>query len=186
MTAAEAIQQYGPWAVLVGTFLEGETILVLAILAARSGYLSLQEVAIAAFTGALLGDQFCFHLGRLRGPSLLKRHPHWRRRVARAREFVDRHERWIVLGFRFLYGLRTTVPFALGMGGLAPRRFLLLNAMAVAVWVVIVSALGWALGSAAERLLSDVAHYEWAVLAAVVAIGAVGWLVHHLRSRAQR
>lgn len=186
MTAADAIQQYGPWAVLVGTFLEGETILVLAAIAAHSGYLSLQEVLPAAFTGALLGDQLCFHLGRLRGPALLTRHPHWRRRVDRARDFVHRHERWIVLGFRFLYGLRTTVPFALGMGGLPPRRFLLLNAVAVAVWAGIVVAVGWALGSAAERLLSDVAHYEWAVLASVAAIGALAWLAHRIWSRARR
>lgn len=180
------VQQYGPWAVLVGTFVEGETVLLLAAFAARAGYLSLEAIAPAAFAGALLGDQLFFHLGRLRGPALLARHPRWERRVAQGRRIVQRHERWVVLGFRFLYGLRTTVPFALGMGGLPRRRFLLLNALSVAVWVAVVTAVGYGLGSASQQLLSDVAHYEWAVMAAVALVGALGWLAHEIRTRAER
>jgi membrane protein DedA with SNARE-associated domain len=186
VTLEAVVQQYGPWAVLVGTFLEGETVLLLAAFAARSGYLSLEAIAPAAFAGALLGDQLFFYLGRLRGPALLTRHPAWEPRVARARRIVQRHERWVVLGFRFLYGLRTTLPFALGMGGLPRQRFLALNALSVAVWVSVIIGLGYGLGSAAEQVFSSVARYEGAALGAIAVVAALAWLAHELRSRAER
>ena len=50
---AQLIQSYGYWAILAGTFLEGETILVLAGFAAHLGYLQLPWVILAAFAGSL-------------------------------------------------------------------------------------------------------------------------------------
>lgn len=51
------VQTYGYWAILIGTFLEGETILVLGGLAAHMGYMDLNGVILAAFAGSLSGDQ---------------------------------------------------------------------------------------------------------------------------------
>ena len=45
---------------MAATFLEGETILVLAGLAAHQGYLVLTWVILAAFLGSLCGDQLFF------------------------------------------------------------------------------------------------------------------------------
>ncbi len=66
MTLEILIRNYGYWAVLVGTFLEGETILVLGGLSAHLGYLKLPWVIAAAFCGTLPGDQLYFFLGRRR------------------------------------------------------------------------------------------------------------------------
>jgi len=57
------IENYGYAAILVGTFLEGETILILAGPAAHLGYLNLPLVMLAAFLGSLSGDQLFFCLG---------------------------------------------------------------------------------------------------------------------------
>ena len=51
-TIAHLIDQFGYWAILAGTFLEGETILVLAGFAAHQGYLRLDLVILAAFIGS--------------------------------------------------------------------------------------------------------------------------------------
>jgi len=54
------IDTYGYWAILVGTLLEGETILLLGGFAAYQGYLALPWVILAAFIGAFCGDQLFF------------------------------------------------------------------------------------------------------------------------------
>lgn len=54
------LQTYGYWAILIGTFLEGETILVLGGLAAHMGYMDLTGVILTAFAGSLCGDQLFF------------------------------------------------------------------------------------------------------------------------------
>lgn len=58
MELKHLIASYGYFAILIGTFLEGETILVLAGLAAHQGYLDLTGVIFGAFAGSLCGDQF--------------------------------------------------------------------------------------------------------------------------------
>lgn len=55
MDIENLIESYGYVAVLVGTFLEGETIVVLSAFAAHQGYLPLLEVIFAAFIRSLAG-----------------------------------------------------------------------------------------------------------------------------------
>ena len=83
MTLEEAIQTYGYWAILVGTFFEGETILILAGFAARRGYLSLPWVIAAAVAGTICGDQLFFFLGRWRAAVTLQKHPAWSKKLAK-------------------------------------------------------------------------------------------------------
>lgn len=57
MSLESLVTSYGYPAVLVGTFLEGETILVLAGFLAHRGYLDLPLVILTAFLGTFTGDQ---------------------------------------------------------------------------------------------------------------------------------
>jgi membrane protein DedA with SNARE-associated domain len=57
------IDTYGYWVILVGTLLEGETILILGGFAAYQGYLALPGVILMAFMGGLCGDQLFFSWG---------------------------------------------------------------------------------------------------------------------------
>ena len=177
------INQYGYVAVLVGSFLEGETILVLGGFAAHRGYLSLPGVMAAAFCGTLFGDQLYFFLGRRQGPAMLARRPHWGSRIARVRELLRRHEVALILGFRFLYGIRTVTPFALGMGGVPPLRFALLNTPAALGWSIVVGALGYELGAAFQGVLGDLKRFEGALFAAIAAAGAAFWIAQWIRRR---
>ena len=63
--------------ILVGTFLEGETILVLGGVSAHMGYLSIKWVVACGFAGTLLGDQLYFYLGRRHGTSFVADRPAW-------------------------------------------------------------------------------------------------------------
>jgi len=78
MDLQSIIENYGYAAILIGTFLEGETILVLAGLAAHQGYLVLTGVIFAAFLGSLSGDQLFFYLGRRHSQAVLSRRPSWK------------------------------------------------------------------------------------------------------------
>lgn len=177
------IAQYGYLAVLVGTFLEGETILVLAGFAAHRGLLHLPGVMLAAFVGSLASDQIFFFLGRRHGEALLARKPAWRPRLARARGLLNRYNTALILTFRFLYGLRNITPIALGMSDVSTPRFVLLNAIGAAVWSIAIALFGWFVGEAARQMLGHLQRYERAVGGAIVAIGVGLWIWHHLAAR---
>jgi len=182
------ISTYGYLAVLVGTFLEGETILVIAGFAAHRGYLGLPQVIAAACAGTLAGDQLFFHLGRSRSEALLRRRPSWQGSIERVRGMLERHQLAVVLGFRFLYGLRTVTPFAIGMSGFPPVRFLILNVIGAATWAAVIGSLGYLFGHSLELVLGDLKRYEAAVMLGLAAAGAVAGLLRwrHIRRRRVR
>ena len=165
----EAIQQYGYAAVLVGTFLEGETILVLAGVAAQQGNLDPKLVMVCAFCGSLVSDQLAFFIGRRWGTRWLTRKPGRAERYERARALIDRHQTLITLIFRFLYGLRNVIPFALGMSRMKLGRYVVLNVIGAAVWAAALTLLGWAFGAAAEMFMEDIkAGQKWVLLGLAV------------------
>ena len=69
------VSQYGYWAVAAGCLLEGETVMVLAGLAARRGLLDLPLVMALGSAMGALGDITMFSLGRWRGAAVLARWP---------------------------------------------------------------------------------------------------------------
>lgn len=186
MSLEALLATYGYPAIVVGTFLEGETILILAGFATHQGYLKLPWVIFCGFLGTLAGDQSFFYLGRARGLTFLEKRPYWLSRSRRVFDLMKRHPSLLVLGFRFLYGLRTVTPFLLGAGGLSPTRFLILNFLGALLWAVSVGCGGYLFGHVAEMLIGRLERYELYLFLGLALIGALLWSTHWVRRHKQR
>ena len=169
------IEQYGYWAVLGGTLLEGESVLLLAGFAAHRGYLDLPSVVGVAVVGSFLGDQIFFFLGRYQGLKLLNRFPRYSAQVALAQAKLARYHTPLILAMRYLYGLRAVLPFTIGMGSISTTRFQVLNLAGALLWSVTIVAGGYLFGHLVERMLGDLKHYEEILFAVLVAGGLAYW-----------
>lgn len=181
------IQHYGLWAVLAGTFLEGETVLLIAGASTHLGLLDLRAVVAVAAVGAFLGDNCCFLIGRHLGPRVAERLP-W---VASAVPRVDRliaRWRWLaVIALRFMYGLRMAGPAIVGAGTMPAWEFVAANALGAILWASVIAGLGYAAGHAVEQMLGNVVEAEKALLAlglVLVVAALVARIV--MRRRAKR
>jgi len=169
------IEAWGYPLLLLGTLLEGETILVLGGYAAHRGYLSLPIVMAVALVGSIIGDLACFALGRWKGSALLARRPALQASVTRFGVILHDRGQGVIVILRFLYGLRVAGPFALGLAGqISPLRFLLLDAAGGLVWAPVVGGIGYAFGEVALGLLHEVERYEAALLVGLIVV-ALGW-----------
>lgn len=177
------IQQYGYYAVFIGAFLEGETILALAGLAAHRGYLDFATVTVLAGFAGFLGDQFFFFLGRTRGSSILARFPGARERAHRFDDLLARWHAPLIVLIRFMYGFRILGPVLLGMGRCPPWKFVVFNALGAAIWAPLVAGAGWVFGHAVEAFLEDVHRYETWLFAALAILAASGLFAHLWKSR---
>jgi len=182
----ELIKHCGYLILFIGTFAEGETILVMAGFLAHRGYLELPWVILTAFIGTLAVDQLFYYVGYLKGLPFLERRPRWKGKYARALALLRRHQTWIILSFRFLYGLRTITPFVIGLSKVPPIRFLLLNAAGAFVWALVVGFLGYSLGQVLEAYLERAKRYELWIIGAIAASGMLAWIVHLIRNRGSR
>ena len=182
-TLQSLIENYGYYAVFAGTFLEGETILIMAGFAAHSGYLVLPWVMLVAFFGSLFGDQLCFFLGRRHGRRILQRFPKLRARANIVDALLARHHTLLIPVLRFLYGLRIVGPMVIGMSGVPAPRFVGLNILGAALWAVVIGAVGYLFGDVLELVLTDVKRYEEIALGVIALIGIVIWLTYRLRNK---
>ncbi|HKR35012.1 MAG TPA: DedA family protein [Steroidobacteraceae bacterium] len=173
MSLATLIAAHGYWILALGCLLEGETVLVLAALAAHRGYLDPVTVVTIAATFAFAGNQFFFWLGRRHGTALLERWPVLATHSAKIRRLIDRHASLAAVAVRFAYGTRIAGPMLLGASSMSSLRFVVLNALSAIAWALLVGAAGWFFGEAAEAIFGHLAHVEgWlfgALLAALVA-----------------
>ncbi len=182
----EFIEKYGYAAVFIGTFFEGETILVLAGLAAYRGYLDIWTVIGAALIGSFLGDQTMYFAGRHWGDRLLERVKSWRARIDKALRLVHRYQVPFILGFRFIYGVRTVSSLAIGLARVRPLKFMTLNFVAAAVWAIVVGGLGYLFGEAFEIVVGKLKHYEAAAFGIVAGGGLIVWLWYLWQQRRRR
>lgn len=177
MNLSELIESYGYWAVLGGTLLESESVLLLAGYAAYRGLLGLHIVIAAAIVGSFLGDQLWFYLGRTRGEKLLKKFPSYAASAKRAQKLLDRHHTSVILGLRFLFGLRIVLPFAIGMSKrISTLRFQVLNLLGAVIWAASGTLAGFLFGRAIETVLDDFHRYDQYIYLFLATAGIAYWL----------
>ncbi len=178
LNLAELIDTYGYWAVFVGAFLEGETILALAGLAAYRDYLDFRVVVIVACIAGFLGDQFFFFLGRFRGQAILARHPEFQERAHRFDAMLARWHAPLIIMIRFMYGFRIVGPIMLGMGRVPAWKFVVYNFIGAAIWAPLVAGIGYEFGEILEAALGSMKKFELAVFGAVLLLGIILFLAH--------
>jgi len=183
MTLESFLSTYGYAAILVGTFLEGETILILGGFASHLGYLKLPWVILAAFAGTLSGDQLFFYLGRKHREKIIKTFPSWAVRIKKAQMAMERYGNTLMLTFRFLYGLRTVMPFAIGMTRISAVKFFFFNMLSAFIWAVAIGTGGYLFGRTLELFLVDARHYEIEIMVIIILAGLLAWMIHFYRRR---
>lgn len=191
MQLNELIQTYGYAAVAVGTFLEGESVLLLAGAAAFHGQLSLPVVIAVATVASFFGDQLFFLIGRRFGPSLIARYPGIEPRINRFNQLIERFHQPLILSIRFLYGLRIAGPIAVGMSRVPWFSFLSLNLVGAVIWATLIAYLGQGAGQVVATIYQQVTaqgilhlvDVDGAVGIAILALSLLAVLILHARRR---
>lgn len=161
----------------LGAMAEGETVAFLGGVLAHRGFFPLWQAALAVALGAILIDNIFFLVGRKAGQGALARRLLAKGPVAALGRRLDAHPVAGILGFRFLYGLKTAGAVLIGTTPIPWPRFALLDALACLIWATVLTVLGHASGHLIGRLLGPLQlHWHLALAAALVLVA--GFLLH--------
>jgi membrane protein DedA with SNARE-associated domain len=159
---------YGYWAVLffvaiesTGIPLPGESILlVAAIYAGTTHRLSVALVIAAAASGAILGDNFGYWVGREGGYRLLRRYGRYirldERKVKLGQYLFRKYGGKVVFFGRFIAVLRAWAAFLAGTNCMPWGPFLHFNALGGIIWATIYGLGGYFLGDNVHRLTGPI------------------------------
>lgn len=179
------IREYGYVAIVVVTMFEGETIVLLAGAAAHFGYLELPWIIATALAGSVAGDQLWYALGRRFGPKIISLHRSWQVQAERVYQHLHRHQDWLILSFRYYYGLRSITPFAIGSAQVPKLRFFVLNFIGAVLWSISFGFAGYFLGEATDYLIEDFKRYGLYALGGVILIVIAILFARRMRRRSK-
>ncbi|MCX5850541.1 MAG: VTT domain-containing protein, partial [Deltaproteobacteria bacterium] len=112
-------------------------------------------------------------LGRIKNISLIERHLSWKANYDRASALLHKHQIPVIMGFRFIYGMRTITPFLIGLSRVKPFTFFLLNSIGALIWAVTIALLRYFIGNAIKLMFQEVRRYEIIVAITIMGIGTI-------------
>jgi lysylphosphatidylglycerol synthetase-like protein (DUF2156 family)/membrane protein DedA with SNARE-associated domain len=166
--------KYGYVLLFGGVIVEGEAFLLTAAFLAHRDILHLPTVVAVAIAATMFGDQVYYQAARARGRAWLERRKGVRARYTRLIDMTARRGPWLLLISRYTFGFRIVIPAACGAVGMPVGLFTFVDFVAVAIWALLTSALGYYGGAAVARYLHDFKQIVvWLFVALVLCVAAV-------------
>ncbi len=134
---------YGLVAVFVGMLIEGELLLISAIILSKMGHFHLSGVLFTAYLGVMVHDWFFFLLGRSQEALLFQKRPVLKQKVLQFLTPIEKHPTLFFLFYRFLIGFRMIILSSFGIKGIAIQQFLGISVLANFLWVGTYGFLGY-------------------------------------------
>ena len=154
------IAQHGYWVVFLVVMLEsagvplpGEGVLLLAAgYAGATGRLDLAWVIVAAASGAIIGDNIGFWIGRTWGADFLLRYGKFvhlpEARLKLGQYLFEKHGGKIVFFGRFVAFLRVLAALLAGVNKYSWKKFLFFNALGGIIWAIVMGISAFFFGDA--------------------------------------
>jgi membrane-associated protein len=179
---------HGYWTLAVTLLLEnagiplpGETMLLFAsFLAFQHHELHLGLIILVGTLACTLGDNFGYWAGFHGGRPLLHRYQKVFRvsdqKIERGEKLFERFGPTTVFLARFVFGMRVIAGPLAGVLRMQWRRFVLFNFLGAAVWVTVISCVGFFFGQHWHRLLQIVSRVNAVVfIVAALAVAYLWW-----------
>ena len=177
----QLLHRFGYPIIVLLTFLEGETVILLAASASEQLGLKLGLIALCAFCGSFASDQLMFTLGKHKGQALLRRFPALDGKMGKAKELFKKYDTLLILGFRFAYGMRNITPVMLGVSGVSHKKFFVFNFIGAAIWAAAFTYGGFYLGQAFMAALARFGKGFFAIITLLAIAALVIWRIRRGR-----
>jgi membrane protein DedA with SNARE-associated domain len=174
------LDQYGYIALMIGTFFEGETAILVASSLIHRGLFEGPYTVLFGFAGSFISDWLYYFIGRLNGKYFIEHRPKLKEKFQPVVRFFLHHKLQILFTYRFLYGFRIIIPLIIGMSNIKPLQFLIYSIVSGLIWATSVSTIGYFIGRFLN-LKTEV--YEENILFIVLGFAALGAVIGFIVKR---
>jgi membrane protein DedA with SNARE-associated domain len=133
----EWLKEYGYIVLFAWSILEGELGLIMAGIMSHTGDMLLPIALIVGAFGGFIGDQIYFYIGRFNKTYIHTKLRSQRRKFAIAHVLLKKYGWPIIFFQRYMYGMRTVIPMAIGLTKYSGRQFALINVISALFWAAL-------------------------------------------------
>ena len=172
------LKEYGYIILFIWSIFEGETGLVMAGVLSHTGDMNLYLAILVAALGGFTGDQIYFYLGKINKKWVLKELKAHRRKFARAKLLLRKYGGWVIFIQRFIYGMRTIIPMAIGISGYDPKKYALINLISAFVWASVTIIPSYIFGEEILKILNWFKHHWYLSIIFVIVLFVILWYIN--------
>lgn len=178
-TLLQTFVEYRYLVIFLGTFVEGEIVLIAGGFLVYEGHLDFVVLVLLATVAAMIGDNLFYWLGRSQRAGTA--HPLAQRlvrfigehRLFKGEELLRRHGGKSVFLLRFFYGLRFAGAMTAGYLRLGFGRFFFFNLIGSLTWALIIGRIGYLFGQSLEHAVQGVRLAQLGLLLVIGGLVAV-------------
>ena len=154
------LKAYGYLILFFWSIVEGEMGLVMAGIMTHTGNMNYVIAIFVAGLGGFTGDQCFFYLGRFNKRFMQSKLHKQRHKLAIAYLMLRKYGWPIILIQRYLYGLRSIIPIAIGTSNYSAKKFALINLISAWLWATLIITPAYFFGEEILTLL-NYAKQHW-------------------------
>ncbi|WP_456402514.1 DedA family protein [Hydrogenimonas sp.] len=142
------------------------------------GKMDLTTSVAVAFAANFIGDQAILFFTRANRHAVMEYLRKHRRKLAYSHLLMKRYGAWVVFLQKYIYGVKTLVPIAIGLTRYDALKFSILNLFASALWAGVVGGLSYLGGKTALSLLEGAKENPWVMpLIGVLIIASLSFVI---------
>ncbi|WP_025453739.1 DedA family protein [Helicobacter pylori] len=158
-------------------------IVIASILSATTHALDIKITILVAFLGNMVGSGALVVFARYQKREFLKYFHKHRRKLALASLWVKRYAFLMIFVNKYLYGIKSVVPLAIGFSKYPLKRFLWLNVLSSFLWALIVGSVSFQASDWVKTLYERFSHYTSFFVISFALIALLIWFLLKRYSR---
>jgi membrane protein DedA with SNARE-associated domain len=140
------------------------------------GKMDLMTSMSVAFVANALGDMMLLYMARYQKSMMMEGLKKHRRKLALAHVMMKKNGSWIILIQKFVYGIKTLIPIAIGLTKYDAKKFAILNVLSAGVWALVFGFGSYYSGAILVNFAKIVSDKPWIAPIILVVFGGALWL----------
>lgn len=128
-----------------------------------------------AFIANFIGDGLLFYMARYHKREMMEYLSKHKRKLAFSHLLLKRRGSWIIVIKKFIYGLKTLIPLAIGLTKYDFWKFSLYNAIGAFIWAVVVGGGSYLFGGAIIEGFKMVSDKPYLAPVTLIIVGGSVW-----------
>ena len=140
-----------------------------------NGTMDITTSIAIAFVANFIGDMLLFYMARYQKSDIMGYLHKHRRKLALSHILMKKYGSWVIFIQKYVYGIKTLIPLAIGLTKYDLKTFSLLNFLASALWAGVVGYGSYISGSALMVAYNTVADKPYIAPVILVVMGGLVW-----------
>ncbi|MDO7252387.1 DedA family protein [Helicobacter cappadocius] len=173
----DSYQTWGYLLLFVYCMGSGYVGIVVAGILSSLGSMDIGISIIVAFLGNTFGSSILAFLGRYQKNEILKYFAKHRRKVALVHIWMKKYGVWLILFNKYIYGIKTIVPIAIGVSKYKMGQFLILNAIACLIWAFLIGMVSFFASEFVKKIFSYIADKPYLMPIIFLILLGIVWIL---------